>query len=1026
MHALRAAGLTLSTLSLLGVAVACSGGSGSDARPDEVDNGFESDDPSGRSPSSSGGFADGGTFSPPPEAADEDASRVVQEADIVKVIGDRLYALSRFGGLAIVDVSSPDRMKLLGRRRLDGVPFEMYVDGTRAFVMLNDFGRWVPTEGSLYGRWIQSSEILALDVATPSAIAELAHYDVPGAIADSRMVGEVAYVVTYQDGYCWGCDVTPATVVTSFKVGAAITKADQLVYAAKDRSYPSWRRSVSATNQRLYIGGADWAWPWTSTTSSESIIQVIDIADPSGKLTRGAEVKVAGSIQSRWQMDEHGGVLRVVTQGGDATVNPSVETFTVASSSSVTPLGHTELVLPRPETLRSVRFDGTRGYAITFERTDPLFTIDLSDPAHPKQAAALEMPGWVFHMEPRGDRLVGFGYADESSMKLAVSLFDVTDLAAPSMLKRVELGGSWSLLPEDQNRIHKAVQVLDDHGLILVPFASYGRWDGTSCAQIQSGIQLIDYSANDLVLRGVAPQYGLPRRSFLVNGRLLAMSDRHVSTYDVTSRDAPAKTGELDLSNPAYRLAELPEHVAAITTDRWTGEPVLSLTPKQGADDASAVGKVLLSSLAPASRGSCGLPHAWTAWHEARIFASGPTTVIVTMPVRSYDGTSPKGKLVAAAIDVTNPAKPAIAGRAEVPLRADAGYQGYGYCDGRWLHGYYASADGSLIASGQSIVLHGSKLAYLEVQQEQLPYVDPSTSPYAPRASARPKVSRRVHVVDFANPAAPAVAPPIDLPESLGFTPLHIYKGTLLTSRWVPSRKSADKVQFFVDRIALGGPAPERLSSVNTPGSLLLVDEPSSRIVTTDYHATRTPAKLGDCYGPSDPPNTWFDPETSRCVHVARDFKLADVDGDEVHLVQTFVPPSQHISGVNIAADRVYVTHPARLEYGDVHEGSRRWTAAPPRVIEDGGLWVIGGAREGKLSIVSELVGDAQWPLAAHGSKVAIELNGFIAVYDTTTPAARLLSETRLGGHGYSSHVLMSDDRAIASLGEWGLQTLAY
>ena len=91
-----------------------------------------------------------------------------------------------------------------------------------------------------------------------------------------------------------------------------------------------------------------------------------------------------------------------------------------------------------------MRFDGPRGYAITAERKDPLFTIDLSNPALPKQAGELEMPGWIFHMEPRGDRLIGFGYddTDASQANLAVSLFDVSDLdeADDAQARLVRLG----------------------------------------------------------------------------------------------------------------------------------------------------------------------------------------------------------------------------------------------------------------------------------------------------------------------------------------------------------------------------------------------------------------------------------------------------------------------------------------------------------------------------------------------------------------------------------------------------------
>lgn len=1054
---MRVRSLVLMTVALSGLALAagCGGGDGSDndgAKPavpgvEEVDNGFESDDPTGRTTAtSSGGGSDAGAASggsssssggAAPEAPNggDDAARAVQEADILKVDGNRLYALSRYGGLAIVDITNPDQMKLLGRKRTDGIPFEMYVQNGRAFVMFNEFGRYVYANGSPYGSWVQSSEILALDVTNPAAITEVSHFDVPGTIADSRVVGNAAYVVTYENGYCYGCQTTAGTIVTSYNLAGAITKSDQLAFTSPNQNYYSWQRSVSATNERLYIAGPEWTWTPGSTNAS-SVIQVVDITDPTGKLKKGADVPIAGQINSRWQMDEYAGVLRVVSQfgngwgGPNGQINPKVQTFTVTSASQITPLGSTELILPKPETLRSVRFDGTRGYAITAERKDPLFTIDLSNPALPKQAGELEMPGWIFHMEPRGDRLIGFGYDDTapSQANLAVSLFDVSNLANPTMLKRVSFGKGWGSLPEDQDRIHKAVRILDDAGLILVPFASYGRWDGTNCEPGQSGIQLIDYAKNDLTLRGIAPQWGMPRRAFVANGRLLAISDRNVTSFDITSRDTPVKKGELDLSNPAYRLAELPNHVASVTNDWWSGEVYLSLTPKQNADDAMVTGKVSLASLAPSSQTYCGSSYGWASWYQARIFANG-NVVYVTVPLYTYDYSNGKntrgGKLIAAAIDVSNPSKPTIVGKTEMLFtERDSSYGYYGYYG--WADGYYYSSyygQGSLVGSGEALVQLGAKLAYIENDTEM---VEKTT--LTGQTKYEPKVHRRIHVADFAAPAQPKTFA-IDLAESIGSSPLHLWNGTVLTSRWVPSKKTPGKVRFFLDRVDLNGATPAQLSSINVPGSLLLADQPSSRIVTTDYHVKRQAVPSSNnndgwswCYKQLGA-TTWFDYDAKECVLVTRDFKLADVANTKVTLRQTMTPPSQNIAGVQIADDRIYITRMPTYDYGyDSYSGGY----TQPKVLEEGGLWAIGGIRAGQLAIVSQMNGDANWPLAASGTKVAIYTQGGLAIYDTATSTPAKLAEVNLRGYGYSSHVLMSDKRAVASLGEWGLQTIQY
>src|ERR1700733_3851618 len=95
------------------------------------------------------------------------------------------------------------------------------------------------------------------------------------------------------------------------------------------------------------------------------------------------------------------------------------------------------------EGLRTVQFDGPRAYAITFNQTDPLLVVDLSNPAVPVQRGQLHMPGWVFYLAPFGDRLVGLG-VDRTDPRgsLNVSLFDVSNMDSPQIVTRVAFGAN--------------------------------------------------------------------------------------------------------------------------------------------------------------------------------------------------------------------------------------------------------------------------------------------------------------------------------------------------------------------------------------------------------------------------------------------------------------------------------------------------------------------------------------------------------------------------------------------------------
>ena len=115
-------------------------------------------------------------------------------------------------------------------------------------------------------------------------------------------------------------------------------------------------------------------------------------------------------------------------------------------------IGHVD-DLGEGESVQSVRFVGDIAYVVTFRQTDPLYAIDLSDPAHPKVLGELKVTGFSQYLHPVGDGLLlGLGReADESGFDegFKVSLFDVTDPTAPSELDKIVIPDGWSLAADD-------------------------------------------------------------------------------------------------------------------------------------------------------------------------------------------------------------------------------------------------------------------------------------------------------------------------------------------------------------------------------------------------------------------------------------------------------------------------------------------------------------------------------------------------------------------------------------------------
>ncbi|WP_437276197.1 beta-propeller domain-containing protein [Sorangium sp. So ce375] len=917
---------------------------------------------------------------------DGDAERAITEADIIQVKDGKLYALSEYSGLSIIDISRRDRLSLLGRYRASGIPFEMYLRDGVVYAMFSSWTHYVVDAATGDTSYQQTSHIEALDVSAPADIQQIGSFDLPGAISDSRIVGDVLYTVTFEDGYCWGCKDARNTTITSLAVGnpAQIAVVDQLSYDDEDPDSHGWQRSVSVTQDRMYIAGIE----WDGTGEGHSTIQVVDISDPGGALVEGASVEAAGQIQSRWQMDEHEGVLRVVSQPGvwwNNTAMPGVQTFTVASSQELTPLGYTELALPKPETLRSVRFDGDRAYAITAEQTDPLFTIDLSDPEHPAQVGELEMPGWVYHMEPRGDRLLALGFDNASTDgALHVSLFDVSDLAKPTMLKRVHFGGDWGSFAEGQDQIHKAFTILDDLGTILVPYSGLYLHESTGCGSYRSGVQLIDFTDDTLTKRGSVPSRGRARRAFVHDTRLFAVSDQEVGTFNIADRDAPTAVADLDLATIVTNTAVTGDLVIRMSADWWTNGAELAIVSAADPSRAEPIGTLDLAQLASGSADDCY----GSGLSSARIFTHGQYAYLLWPTYADWTQTQ------LAVIDLRDPESPRIASKRALPIPSNALYD----------YGYY----GNVLATGDSVVQAGSTLVLRNAANQYYDEDGSGASEPVPRDPS-------LEIIDLSDPSSP-VHRSVPVPEGAGHTGLQIDGTTVLTSHWVPLPNDSSRARFYLDRIDVADPsAPVVRTPVNVPGSLLAFDGASKRALTVDYETIEVEAaSWEECrdtfpsYGfvPTDPYN-YEGPGVCRGTH--HTLMMLDVGSTTARLRDEKRLDDAAIGQVLVGDDRVFIYSYAI------------YTGSSPEVV------VASGLAEGSIELASKELpsADVGWPQAVDGTRIV-----FGSYYPPTLSVLdaadldELTFETKRELSGYLSSVTVSGDSALCSLGNYGLQVV--
>jgi hypothetical protein len=258
--------------------------------------------------------------------------------------------------------------------------------------------------------------------------------------------------------------------------------------------------TVHATGTSLYIASDQrWRMPvepmavrpnaelprdaGTPAAPPPTMIYRFDIAHP-GRPAYVASGSVPGYLVDQFAMSELGGYLRVATTTGtswaaadgrplNAVTSESAVYVLNTAGPTMRQVGHVG-GLGRGERIYSVRFLGPIGYVVTFRQTDPLYTIDLSDPQRPRVRGEVALTGYSAYLHPAsGTRLIGIGQQADAQGHVGgtqVSLFDVSHLAAPSRVATFAVPDSRSAAEFDPH----AFLYWPAMKIVVVPLQTYG------------------------------------------------------------------------------------------------------------------------------------------------------------------------------------------------------------------------------------------------------------------------------------------------------------------------------------------------------------------------------------------------------------------------------------------------------------------------------------------------------------------------------------------------------------------------
>ncbi len=280
-------------------------------------------------------------------------------------------------------------------------------------------------------------------------------------------------------------------------------------------------RTVYSSLGSVYVATAG-GWE-----SGDTSVHRFDLAGPQRTDYR-ASGQVPGELLNQFSLSEHKGVLRAATTSTGGSESESYVTVLEPRSGRLVKVGQVG-GLGRGERIYAVRFIEDRGYVVTFRQTDPLYTLDLADPAHPRVRGELKILGYSAYLHPTGaHELLGIGQdatPEGFRQGTQLSLFDVSDPAEPKLLHRAGLGESTSSEAEYD---HHAFLWWAPKRLAVVPISDYapGQPPGLAVGfRVEAGKGIVE--------AGRAREDAAVLRTLVVGGRLFTLTEKGLHAYDL-------------------------------------------------------------------------------------------------------------------------------------------------------------------------------------------------------------------------------------------------------------------------------------------------------------------------------------------------------------------------------------------------------------------------------------------------------------------------------------------------------------
>ncbi len=358
------------------------------------------------------------------------------------------------------------------------------------------------------------------------------------------------------------------SLLTVVSIDAANASADSGV-ASSAGLMTSYGSTVYMTHDALYVATTEYHYDQLGSSTDTRIDR---FSVDGTNVTWQACGVVPGTLLNQFAMDEQRGYLHVathtwaqhwvpsdspdftneagawanghyVTQNENGVYVLDMEGDTLDEVGSVTGLAP-------GEQLYAARFIGDMAYLVTFLQTDPLFAIDLSDPANPTLQGELVIPGFSNYLQSVGEGLLlGIGQEREAGTwhsRLHVSLFDVADGTNLTQIARQFLDESAQWSSSDAQYDHHALLYSAEDGLLVLPVNGSGFDKESGNYYFEQLLAVLHIDANGIEVLGEIHSSQAVFRTLRIDNVLYAVSESGVTAYSLEDFSA---IGQANLFN---------------------------------------------------------------------------------------------------------------------------------------------------------------------------------------------------------------------------------------------------------------------------------------------------------------------------------------------------------------------------------------------------------------------------------------------------------------------------------------------